>query len=83
VISTSIDDPTDIRPLVVIPEPTPGTRSILTGSEDRTVVMTGDGHVVYACGGCGAPLLEGVHIALLFTMLVRCGRCGRYNATPS
>jgi hypothetical protein len=82
VIARFVED-VHTRPLVVVPEPARGTRSILAGTADQTIVMAGDGHAVHVCGRCGAPLLQGVTPSLLFTMLVRCGRCGTHNARPA
>ena len=67
--------------LMVIPEPEPGTRSVIVYTGEGTVVMTGPGNVVMECGNCGAPLLKGVKVSTIQNLVFRCPSCGQFNET--
>jgi hypothetical protein len=72
--------------LVVIPEPEPNTRSVLTRGDDPnrslTPFFTGDGDVNSLCGGCGFTLCEKMANAAQTSLLVfQCPRCEAFNET--
>ncbi len=69
--------------LRVIPEPEPGTRSVLV-SEDVQVIMTGElKGVAYDCGSCGLPVIKGVMPGQVRNIVIRCTGCGAYNETDA
>jgi hypothetical protein len=72
-----------VQPMTVIPEPEPGTRSVLHLMGEGTVVMRGGGgfNLVMTCGNCGAHLVEGVPTANIRDMVLKCNQCGSFNAT--
>ena len=65
--------------MMVIPEPEPNTRSVLVYTGAGTVLMRGPGNVVMECGNCGAPLIVGMPVATLQSVVLRCASCGAYN----
>jgi hypothetical protein len=69
--------------LVVIPEPKPGTRSVLNYTGKGTLVMRGDTSpgTTMVCGKCEAPLIEGVGMDQIVDIVFHCNRCGAYNQT--
>ena len=67
--------------LMVIPEPEPNTRSVLIYTGEGTVVMRGPGNVVMECGNCGVPLIEGLGVAQLQSLVFKCPSCGQFNET--
>jgi hypothetical protein len=69
--------------LVVIPEPAPGTRTVMNRTGEGTVVFAGQGGppITMVCGNCGAPLIEGMAVKQIQGFVLRCNRCGAYNET--
>lgn len=67
--------------LMVIPEPEPNTRSVFIYTGEGTVVMRGDANVVMECGNCGVPLIDGVPVGNLRSIVFRCPNCGAFNET--
>lgn len=69
--------------LIVIPEPEPGTRSVIEMQGKGTVIMNaGDAPgTTMVCGNCGAPLVKGIRINQLQQIVLRCNGCGSYNET--
>jgi hypothetical protein len=68
--------------LRVIPEPEPNTRSVIVFTGEGTVVMRGPKpNIVMECGNCAASLVEGVPVANLQSLVLRCPNCGAFNET--
>jgi len=65
--------------MMVIPEPEPNTRSVLVYTGEGTVVMRGPGNVIMECGNCQVPLTEGVGVAQVQSLVLRCPNCGEFN----
>lgn len=65
--------------MVIIPEPPPGTRSVLKYTGAGTVVAQGPGNTTMACGKCGAPLIKGAAVQTLRNIVLICKNCGSYN----
>ena len=71
-------------PLVVIPEPDPGTRAVFekTDGANDSVMFQGDANAdMYTCGSCAEPLVLGVDLARLQGLVIKCGGCGAFNET--
>ena len=69
-------------PLTVIPDPGL-TRSTLLRAGRGTVVLTGDfDGPICTCGGCGAPLIEGVRSDHVVDLVLTCNACGACNDVP-
>lgn len=70
-------------PLKVIPDPGM-TRSTLMRGGEGTVVFHGDySGPVHSCGGCDAPLLEGVRRTNVVDLVLLCNACGAFNESPA
>ena len=68
--------------MVVIPEPAPGTRSVINYQGEGTLIFSGAGAgTTMICGKCGAPLVQGMRIDQLQGLVLRCKACGSYNET--
>jgi hypothetical protein len=67
--------------MAVIPEPEPGTRSVLHYTGEGTVMMRGEGQTTLVCGKCAAPLAVGVQVTALQSLVITCKNCGSYNET--
>lgn len=67
----------------VIPEPKPGTRSVMVYTGEGTVVMRGEGpgNVTMECGTCSAPLIVGMKTSQLRNLVFKCKACGSFNET--
>lgn len=66
--------------MVVIPEPEPGTRSVLLLEGAGTIVMSGEGPpTTLVCGNCMAPLARGIRVDQIRNVVLRCNRCKRFN----
>jgi len=66
---------------MVIPEPEANTRSVIVYEGEGTVVMKGPGNAVMECGNCGVPLVEGVPVGNIQSIVFKCPSCGEYNET--
>ncbi|MGZ4970821.1 MAG: SEC-C metal-binding domain-containing protein [Methylobacter sp.] len=77
--------PPDIKervPLRVIPEPDPDTRTVFEKTGDGTILFQGcDTNIALVCGGCGAPLAEGLEPSQFKGIILRCKQCMAYNET--
>ena len=69
--------------LSVIRKPAEGTRTVFVSQGPDTVMMRGDANVVFTCGGCRAPILDGVRADQVRNIVFRCNGCGCYNETLS
>ena len=67
--------------LMVIPEPEPNTRSVLIYTGDGTVMIQGAGNITMECGQCGVPLIQGVNVSQVQSMVLKCPNCGAFNET--
>ena len=69
--------------MVVIPEPAPGTRSVINYQGEGTVIFrsTAGPTTELVCGKCGAPLVVGMTVDQIRGMVLRCKRCGSFNET--
>lgn len=69
--------------LHVIPEPAEGTRSVLIFAGEGTVAIKGDvaPNLVMDCGSCGAPLVQGVPVSQIESVVFKCNGCGAFNET--
>jgi len=67
--------------LTVVPEPKPDTRTVLDYQGEGTVVIRSDDGppITMVCGKCGAPLVQGVEIATIVSIVFRCNSCGAFN----
>jgi hypothetical protein len=61
----------------IIPEPAPGTRTVLDQQALTVAVSSGD--VDYLCGSCGVLLLQGMVRDAALNLVVKCPRCGAFN----
>jgi len=50
-------------------------------SGEGTVAMRGSANLVFVCGGCRAPIIDGVLTNQLHNLVFRCNGCGTYNET--
>lgn len=73
--------PTRHIKLMVIPEPDPDTRTIFVYTGEGTVVMRGTGNVVMECGNCGVPLVDGIPVSQIRSIVFKCPNCGQFNDT--
>ena len=64
----------------VIPEPAPGSRSVLI-PRGRDLALRGGGALSYTCGNCGLVLMKDLMAEQARSFVVRCGKCGAYNET--
>jgi hypothetical protein len=65
-----------------IPEPG-STRSILQRTGQGTVILHGPNvGLRYACGSCGAPLIDGVPGKYVVDLVLACNACGAFNESP-
>ncbi|MEA2536563.1 MAG: hypothetical protein QOF11_797 [Chloroflexota bacterium] len=69
--------------LMVIPEPESGKRSVLELEGEGTLIFNGvDGPPIeMVCGRCGAPLVRGITLEKLHSIVFRCNSCGAFNET--
>ena len=68
--------------LRVIPEPEGDTRAVLTKEGAGTVLVRADhSDVTFHCGGCGKPLVVGMHSSQLANLVLKCNQCGAFNET--
>jgi predicted RNA-binding Zn-ribbon protein involved in translation (DUF1610 family) len=65
--------------MMVIPEPEPHTRSVIMYVGPGTVAMKGPGNVTMVCGNCGSPLIVGLKVSALESVVLRCNNCGAFN----
>jgi len=65
--------------LRVIPESETEGRSVFVYTGEGTVVMQGPGNVVMECGSCGSPLVVGIPIPNIQSIVFRCKKCGSFN----
>jgi len=68
----------------VIPEPEPGTASVLTAQADYLLInpfarMRGIGDIDYVCGACGVVLAARMNRRQLSNFFFKCGNCASYN----
>ncbi len=66
--------------LTVIPEPKPGTASILSPTVSPAIRSEGD--MNYDCGSCGTRLLESVTYKQVMNMAIKCPKCSAHNEIP-
>jgi hypothetical protein len=67
--------------LVVIPQPEPGTRTVINYQGEGTVIFrspTGPATELL-CGKCSAPLVVGMAVDQVRRIVLRCKRCGSFN----
>lgn len=68
--------------LAVIPEPDPGTRSVIEKTSGDTVIfLGGSGGDSLDCGSCGAPLAVRVDRGQFVSIVLRCNNCASFNDT--
>ena len=67
------------KKLRVIPEPLPGTASVLSVLSDGPVVQS-EGDTDFVCGSCGHLLLKAVASDQVRNLVVHCSRCKAFNA---
>ncbi len=69
--------------LKIIPEPKEGTRTVLA-PDGPFPALKAHGTVNYICGSCGQLLLEGMERDGVQNIVIKCGKCGKYNeAAPA
>ncbi len=70
-------------PLAVIPDPGL-TRSTLLREGEDSVIFSGDFEgPIFTCGGCDAPLIEGVRRTHVVDLVLFCRACGAYCESPA
>lgn len=70
----------DSRKMKLIPEPSPGTRTVLVKTTAGPF-MKGDGPRSYRCGTCNATLLRNVGHDQIQHIVFKC-LCGAFNEIP-
>lgn len=66
-----------------IPDPE-FTRSTIQREGEGSVVFRGPQiGLVYVCGSCGAPVLDGVPGSHVVDLILRCNGCGAFNESPA
>lgn len=65
----------DIK-MQIIPEPAPGTASILQGIQ---VIIKGNGTTNYICGCCGKTICEKVNRGQIVNLVFKCANCNSFN----
>jgi hypothetical protein len=70
------------RPMAVIPEPAPNTRSVIVPTFKGPVIQS-EGPLSYACGQCSATLLSNVDYKQVRDIVVKCFACGAFNEIPA
>ncbi len=69
----------------VIPEPEPGTASILVlkapnfASADPYAIIRGPGNTDYVCGSCRATIVVKGERGQIINVVFKCGNCGAFN----
>ncbi|HEV2127441.1 MAG TPA: hypothetical protein VGR22_02350 [Thermomicrobiales bacterium] len=70
-------------PLTVIPDPGL-TRSTLLREGEDSIIFSGDFEgPVFTCGGCDAPLIEGVRPTYVVDLVLFCRACGAFSESPA
>ena len=62
----------------VIPEPAPGTRSVLVITGQFAAIQ-GDGDQSYVCGSCGFVFVKDVNRGQIINMVFKCPTCDSFN----
>jgi predicted RNA-binding Zn-ribbon protein involved in translation (DUF1610 family) len=64
----------------VIPEPKPGTASVLvTDRPAPFVFIRGPGSANFLCGACQSVLVEGMERGQITEVVFKCPKCGSFN----
>jgi len=64
----------------IIPEPKPGTASVLIRSGKGTLpIIKGQGDVNYVCGACHTVICEHVERGQIINIVFKCPQCQAYN----
>ena len=61
----------------IIPEPAPGTKTIIDQKVLPIAVSSGDVNIL--CGSCSSVLFQGMAADTIFNMVVKCPKCGSFN----
>lgn len=71
--------------LRLVPQPAPGTASVLEYQGPGTVVVRGETPDApdLSCGGCNARLVSGHPWSAISGLVLRCKRCGAYNSSDA
>lgn len=68
--------------LAVIPEPEPGTRTVMVQGTPDTLLFEGEyPNISLLCGSCGNPLAVGVKTSQLHNLVLQCAACSAFNET--
>ena len=69
--------------LFVIPEPKPGTRTVLASNPTAPPgpLIANGGDNTFICGECGFTLAEHVEGGQVQNVVLKCPRCDSYNET--
>jgi hypothetical protein len=71
---------TDRVSLRVIPEPDPNTRTVFQLTGSATLLIQGfETGLSLDCGGCGTPLVTGIHREQIQNIVIRCKNCKAFN----
>lgn len=66
--------------LEVIPEPKPGTASVLiTDKSGPFVFIRGTGSSNFLCGACQSVLVERMERGQIMEIVFKCSNCGSFN----
>ena len=66
--------------MTVIPEPKPGTATILAPTVSPAIRSQDD--MNYDCGSCGTTLLENVAYKQVMDVIIKCPKCAAHNEVP-
>lgn len=70
--------------LRIVPEPDPGTRTVLIKQGQDSLFFVGrDTPNSYDCGGCSAPLAVGMSATQIQGIIFKCAKCGCFNESAS
>ena len=70
--------------MLVIPEPEPGTRSIVKeGPELHGPIMRGKGQTTFRCGRCKRVLLEDIGSEQIQGLVFQCPECSSFLELPT
>lgn len=73
------------KDMKVVPKPPEGSASVLEPDFAGVVILGKDassGDMTYRCGSCKTKLIKDVDFKQVLGVVIRCGKCQRYNEIP-
>ena len=71
---------TEHIPLIVVPEPDPGSRAVFEKITEGTSLFQGfETGIALVCGECQASLVAGLNRSQIHGVVLRCKNCGAFN----